>query len=256
METYVLVPGAWHGAWSWRPVAARLRAAGHRVATLTLPGLADGDDPRRFGLGDTVDFLVDFVEKRDLVDVTLVGHSWGGHPVFGAAHRIPRRLRRLVFCSAFVPEGGVPLIDDVPAGHAALFRQLARESGDESITLPYAVWQSAFAQDTPEPVRKLVYDLLVPQPMSYFEQALNAPALPALGLPVDYLVGENDLAMPPGDHAWCPRFPARLGVEPIRVPGDHEAFLTRPDEFVAAIRGGQERQSSASGVRLEPTRPV
>jgi pimeloyl-ACP methyl ester carboxylesterase len=235
VETYVLVPGAWHGAWSWRPVAQRLRAAGHRVVALTLPGLADGDDCRRFNLGDTIDFLVDFLDKNDLTDVTLVGHSWGGYPIFGAAHRIPHRLRRLVFYSAFVPETDVPLVEDVPPGHAALFRQLASETPDNSVVLPYPVWQSAFIQDTPEPVQKLVYDLLVPQPMSYFEQSMKAPPLASLGLPISYLAGQDDLAMPPGDHAWCPRFPDRLGVKAIEVPGDHEAFLTRPDEFVSVL---------------------
>lgn len=233
-ETYVFVPGAWQGAWAWRPVAARLRAAGHRVATLTLPGLADGDGGQRFELADTVDFLAGFLEENDLSGVTLVGHSWGGYPVFGAAHRIPERLRRVVFYSAFVPENDVPLIEDVPPGHAALFRQLAR---DGSVMLPYQVWESAFVQETPEPVRKLLFDLLVPQPMSYFEQALKAPELSTLGVPISYLAGESDLAMPPGDYAWCPRFPARLGVEPIAVPGDHQAFVTRPEEFVAVLDG-------------------
>jgi hypothetical protein len=30
-ETFVLINGAWHGGWAWRPVAQHLRAAGHRV---------------------------------------------------------------------------------------------------------------------------------------------------------------------------------------------------------------------------------
>jgi len=53
-ETFVLINGAWHGGWAWRPVAQQLRAAGHRVLTPTLPGLHDGDDPTRFALSDVV----------------------------------------------------------------------------------------------------------------------------------------------------------------------------------------------------------
>ncbi|MDN5857829.1 MAG: alpha/beta hydrolase, partial [Pseudonocardia sp.] len=83
--TFVLVTGAWHGGWAWRPVAEHLRAAGHRVLTPTLPGLHDGADPTRFHLSDTVDAIVDLVEREDLHDVTLVGHSWGGYVVTGAA---------------------------------------------------------------------------------------------------------------------------------------------------------------------------
>jgi len=48
--TFVLVPGAWQGGWAWQPVARRLREAGYAAVTVTLPGLADGDD--RAGLYD------------------------------------------------------------------------------------------------------------------------------------------------------------------------------------------------------------
>jgi hypothetical protein len=41
MVTFVLVHGAWHGAWSWRRVARRLTARGHEVFTPTLTGLAE-----------------------------------------------------------------------------------------------------------------------------------------------------------------------------------------------------------------------
>ena len=74
-ETFVLITGAWHGGWAWRPVAQHLRAAGHRVLTPILPGLHDGDDPTRFALSDVVDAVVGLVEGEDLHDVTLVAHS-------------------------------------------------------------------------------------------------------------------------------------------------------------------------------------
>ena len=35
----ILVPGFWLGAWAWDEVAATLRADGHDVTALTLPGL-------------------------------------------------------------------------------------------------------------------------------------------------------------------------------------------------------------------------
>jgi hypothetical protein len=61
--TFVLVSGAWHGGWAWRPVAEHLRAAGHRVLTPTLPGLADGDDRSALSLQDVVDFVGALVES-------------------------------------------------------------------------------------------------------------------------------------------------------------------------------------------------
>ena len=113
-ETFVLISGAWHGGWAWRPVARRLRAARHRVLTPTLPGLADGADPTAHTLDDVVDFVVDIVAAADLHDVTLVGHSWGGYPITGAAPRLAGRLRKLVYWGAFVPAAGRSLFDEVP----------------------------------------------------------------------------------------------------------------------------------------------
>lgn len=74
--TYVLIPGAWHGGWVWRPVAERLRASGHRAVPLTLPGLGDGDDPSGRRLQEAIDYVVAAVEQSDADRVTLVGHSW------------------------------------------------------------------------------------------------------------------------------------------------------------------------------------
>src|SRR5580692_4134400 len=110
--TFVLITGAWHGGWAWRPVAQELRAAGHRVLTPTLPGLHDGDDPAVHTLGDVIDYVADLAEEEDLHDVTLVGHSWGGYVVTGAAPRLAPRLRKVVFWSAFVPAAGRSLYDE------------------------------------------------------------------------------------------------------------------------------------------------
>src|SRR5262245_32510597 len=108
---YVFVPGAWHGGWSWHPVARRLAGAGHRAVALTMPGLSPGDDPRPLRLADAVTYLVDEIERRDLTDVVLVGHSWGGIPIAGAAPRLAGRLRAIAFVSAFVPRAGESMAD-------------------------------------------------------------------------------------------------------------------------------------------------
>ena len=41
MATFVLVHGAWHGAWCWRRVARLLTSAGHDVFAPTLTGLCE-----------------------------------------------------------------------------------------------------------------------------------------------------------------------------------------------------------------------
>ena len=39
MSTFVLVHGAWHGAWCWHKVTPLLESRGHTVHTLDLPAL-------------------------------------------------------------------------------------------------------------------------------------------------------------------------------------------------------------------------
>src|SRR5689334_12931453 len=135
-ENFVLVHGAWHGGWAWQPVASRLRAAGHRVWAPTCPGLGIEDDPRGVTLAGCIDSVVSQVEASFAVDVTLVGHSWGGYVIAGAAPRLASRLKALVFWSAFVPESGVSLYDEIPPSYQELFSSLAGSSQDNTVAMP------------------------------------------------------------------------------------------------------------------------
>ncbi|TCC08256.1 alpha/beta fold hydrolase [Kribbella soli] len=232
--TFVLITGAWHGGWAWRPVAEQLRSAGHQVLTPTLPGLQDGADPTPHTLTDVVDSVVELVESEDLRDVTLVGHSWGGYVIAGAAPRLAPRLRKLVFWSAFVPAEGRSLYDEVPPNYQALFDGQAQASGNNSVAMPFEVWQMAFMPDASEDVQRVVHSLLVPQPMQYFTETVAPLDLDTLGVPVGYLLGEDDVALPPGEYGWN-RFAERLGVAPVPTPGSHEACFTRPVELAEAL---------------------
>lgn len=232
-ETFVLITGAWHGGWAWRPVAEHLRAAGHRVLTPTLPGLHDGDDPTRYHLSDVVGAIVELVESEDLRDVTLVGHSWGGYPITGAAPRLRDRLRKIVYWSAFVPAAGRSLYDEVPPPYQELFTGLAEASGTNSIAMPFEVWQSSFMNDAPEEVQRAIHALMVPQPFQYFTETVE-PLDPAPGVPVAYVLSSEDIALPPGEYGW-ERFAERLGVAPVAAPGSHESCFTQPGGLAEAF---------------------
>ncbi len=234
MSHFVLVTGAWHGGWAWRPVAEHLRAGGHTVHTPTLPGLADGDDPTRYTLADVVRSVVDLIEGRDLHDVTLVGHSWGGYPITGAAPAVASRLRELVYWSAFVPAAGRPLMDEVPPSYQELFSSLAESSGTNSVALPLEVWQAAFMNDAAEETQRVVHSLLLPHPYQYFTETVEPIDPGELGVPVAYVLSEDDVALPPGEYGWA-RFADRLGVTAQRAPGSHEACFTQPAGLARAL---------------------
>jgi pimeloyl-ACP methyl ester carboxylesterase len=228
-RTFVLIPGASHGGWVWRPVAEHLREAGHHVFTPTLPGLADDDDRRGLTLADAVDFIVSYIEEKDLNDIVLVAHSWGGYPVTGAAPRVAARLARLVYYSAFVPAEGKSMLDEIAPETIDQLTQLAAASPDNSVLMSFEAWQAAFIQDATEAVQRLTYNLLVPQPFDYGSAAV-APLEPeSFGVPIAYLLGSQDYSLPPTD------FAGRLGLRATAVPGSHEALFTRPDELAQAF---------------------
>ena len=62
----ILVPGFWLGAWAWDEVAEILRADGHDVTALTLPGLESAETDRSgITLADHVDAIVNAVGAAD-----------------------------------------------------------------------------------------------------------------------------------------------------------------------------------------------
>jgi pimeloyl-ACP methyl ester carboxylesterase len=132
MTRFVVVAGAWLGAWAWDEVVPELREAGHEVHALTLSGLAERQDVPA-GQQTHVQDIVDEVERLDLRDVVLVGHSYAGVPVGQAAELIGDRLARVVFVDSNVPVDGKSFLDSFPSGH---IRKSLDESGRPLADLP------------------------------------------------------------------------------------------------------------------------
>ena len=234
-ENFVLVHGAWHGGWAWQPVASRLRAAGHRVWAPTCPGLGIDDDPRGVTLAGCVDSLVSQVEASWAVDITLVGHSWGGYVIAGAAPRLASRLKRLVFWSAFVPEAARSLYDEVPPNYQELFSHVAGASSDNTVTLPLEVFQGGFMGDANPAAAAVVHSVLRPQPFRTFtDRPVGGEDYRGLGIGMHYVLSAEDIALPPGEYGWD-RFAERIKATPVSVPGSHESMFTRPVELADAL---------------------
>jgi pimeloyl-ACP methyl ester carboxylesterase len=93
----ILVPGFWLGAWAWDEVAAMLRADGHDVRALTLPGLESVDHDRSsITLGDHVDAICEAVTAAGR-PVVLAVHSGTGFAGYAATDRVPERIAAMVY---------------------------------------------------------------------------------------------------------------------------------------------------------------
>ena len=93
----VLVPGFWLGAWAWDDVAAALRADGHVVTAVTLPGLESVDaDRSSVTLSNHVDAICDAVMAAG-TPVVLAVHSAAGYSGYAASDRVPGSIAAMVY---------------------------------------------------------------------------------------------------------------------------------------------------------------
>jgi pimeloyl-ACP methyl ester carboxylesterase len=107
MTTYMLVHGAFHGAWCWYKAAALLEARGHRVVAPDLPGHGRNAAARPT-YGAYVDCVAELLRK-EAEPVTLVGHSMGGAVITGAAEAAPEKIAKLIYLTAFLGPSGMSM---------------------------------------------------------------------------------------------------------------------------------------------------
>jgi pimeloyl-ACP methyl ester carboxylesterase len=174
--------------------------------------------------------IVEHIEGEDLSDVVLAGHSFGGTVIARVAMEIPERIRRLVFWNAFVPEDGNCLNDEVPPHYRELFDDLAGQTDDNTVMLPYPIWREAFINDADEELARSSYEQLSPEPYQPFNDKLDLGGFYASRIPRSYLNCTEDIALPPGpDFGWHPRMSNRLGLyRLVQMPGSHEVIFTNP----------------------------
>jgi pimeloyl-ACP methyl ester carboxylesterase len=104
MASFILIPGGWQGGWAFEKVAKLLTARGHEARPLTLAGLGEAPAPAA-NLACHIEEAVQAIREIS-GDLVLVGQSYGGMVVTGAADIVPTRIRALVYTDAYVPETG------------------------------------------------------------------------------------------------------------------------------------------------------
>lgn len=223
-------------------MARQLTERGYPTLALSMPGLAYDGSPAGLRLADAVEHVVSEVESRDLTDVVLVGHSWGGYPVTGAAHQLAGRVAKVIYFAAVVPEQGTPMIKENEQ-YAAMLRQAIAATPDSTVPVGLDAVQGVLMPGDPAPLQNLVSQLLLPQPGGYMTDSLDVPPVTKIGLDAAYVqcADDNALARPGAE------FAARLGVEPVAIPGNHMTLLTDPALVADALISALESLVSSTG---------
>jgi len=228
MPTFVLLHGAWHGAWCWGRVMPLLAAAGHHVTAPTFTGLGERRHlaSRAVDLDTHVDDVINHLLYEDLTDVALVAHSYAGFVAAGVIARAADRIGRLVLVDGFVPRTGDAMADHIGERGPA-YRAEADRDPDWMIPPPSV---SVFGVTDPADVA-WTEPRLTPQPVYSYLQPIGSVDLDAVAdrayvactTPALSVLEESKRRVREG--AW----------RVAEVAAGHDALITRPREIADAI---------------------
>jgi pimeloyl-ACP methyl ester carboxylesterase len=239
MTTYVLVGGAWLGGWCWQPVARRLRDNGHDAYPVTLTGLGE----RAHLAGPDVDLethitdVVNLVEFEDLHDIVLLGHSYAGLVVTGAADRVPGRISQLIYLDTAPIPDGTALIEMFPPEARKHIERQVEDLGDGwrfAMPPPEELATMGSLEGLEEDLLKLLRSRAVPQPFATYTTPLRLenPArdeLSKVGILCSFSLDQVQELIASDD----PIFRELAGPtwQFVELPTGHWPMFSRPEEL-------------------------
>ena len=197
MARFILVHGAFTGAWIWGPLAARLQAAGHSVEVFDLPGLGDDSTPPEDVTLDLCVARLGEVLATSAEPAILASNSMGGVIATQAAARYPQRVAALVYVTAFVPYDGQSLLDLTRLPEGADDQVQANIVIEPPVaTMPPAASRAALYASCSEADAAWAISKQRPQPLGPFAAPVSIPAGALHGIDRYYVLCAKDRAIP------------------------------------------------------------
>jgi pimeloyl-ACP methyl ester carboxylesterase len=225
--TFLLVHGAWHGGWCWDQVSARLAARGHIVIAPTLTGLCERAhllNPS-INLSTHIADIAGEIRFKDLSNIVLCGHSYGGMVITGVAERYADRIASIVYLDAFWPRDGQSL-DDI-TGRASEPGVNPIRAASAFMEPENAAW--ANARLTPQPVETFREKLKVTDAVDRIPKRTFVQAT----------VGET-----PFFAAAFERAKASRGWKTVQVNCRHDVMVDQPDQMTKILLDAAPGSSS------------
>src|SRR5271157_3745835 len=106
MTSFVLIPGAWLGAWAWKEVTPLLEKKGHSAYPVTLTGMGERVHlaTKDVGMETAIQDVLNVIKYNDLDDFVLAGHSFAGKVAAAVADRVHEKVHKVIYVDAFRPE--------------------------------------------------------------------------------------------------------------------------------------------------------
>lgn len=236
MANYILIHGAWHGSWCWKYVVPLLEAQGHSVTNLDLPGTVN--NPQDFSSID-LKCYVDFVESKiEAIDgnVILIGHSMAGTILASVAEKIPHKIEKLIFISAFIPENGQSMFDQASTlSGKGISTEMLVNIPEFSVDLKRSehVKEVLFNMCSQENAREAL-SLLQKQPIKPFNDIVHITEQNFGSIPKLYINCVRDEVISTKDQY---KIATNSKCEIANIESDHSPFFSAPHELVEIILG-------------------
>jgi len=226
----VLVHGAFADGSGWQNVIPLLEKDGYRVTAVQNPLTSLADD---------------IATTRRVVDaqggpVILVGHSYGGAVITGAAAGATN-VKALVYIAAFAPDVGDSL--------GSLLKSMApNEIGPALVadtagflSIDRAKFHDVFAKDVPPSEARILAATQKPIFGPIFETPIQKAAWKTI--PSWYLVATEDHAINPELQRFMAK---RIGATTAEVKASHVPFITQPKEVVRIINAAEAKTTQVA----------
>jgi pimeloyl-ACP methyl ester carboxylesterase len=231
---FVLVAGAWHGAWCWERLVPLLVARGHRVLTPELAGTGASDtDPASVSLESWARGIADLCAVQT-EPVTLLGHSRGGIVISRAAELEPRSIQRLVYLCAYLLPAGAQVAAEARIDPDSLVpaNMLPSRSGITCTMRSDAV-HDAFYSDCDPATVAWASARLSPEPLKPLITPMKCTPERFGRVPRAYIECTRDRTI---GLAAQRRMQAALPCDPVfTLDSAHSPFLSRAEELAALL---------------------
>jgi len=234
MSTFLLIHGAWHGAWCWKHVVPMLRSAGHSVVAPDLPG--HGDDETPYKQVNLEKYVMSVCNELDKLDdqVILVGHSMGGIIITETAERRPGKIRALVYLCAFLPQNGECLAGmEQRNPQPAVPPNLVPTKNGLTATIPEDKVTDLFYHDCPDADIEYAKRHLCPQALGLLNTPVTITPENYGRIPRNYILCTEDRAL-------CLDFQNEMvnaspGTATYSLKSSHSPFFSMPEKLVELL---------------------
>jgi pimeloyl-ACP methyl ester carboxylesterase len=236
MARFVLVHGAFCGAWIWEPLIDRLEAIGHSAEAFDLPGLGDDRTPASEVTLDAYGARLCEVLAASPEPAIVVGSSMGGIVATHGAARCPERVAALVYAAAFIPKNGQSLLDlaNLPEGAGDQVQANITVAGEPPVAvMSAAASRQALFEFCAEDVAASTIARLLPQPVAPFATPVSIPTGALDGINKYYVVCTQDRAIQPPLQRRMITENACADV--VELDTDHTPQLSMPNELAEAL---------------------